>query len=198
MPTDTGQIVSGLIDFYDFAGKTVVDVGAGGGQLAEFARKSRRVIAVDHDEVALERLARRLEASGLAGRFTLVAGEFLEVRDAGDVVLLEFSLHQMPEPERALEHASRLAPDVLVVDHAPSSIWSWYAAEERQVAAGWKAVEARTVRRWRAVEAFQSFRDHAELETRLASQPPKSAERLRALRGHTSISIPMPYWMALI
>jgi len=113
-------------------------------------------------------------------------------------VLFEFCLHQMPDPERVIEHARALAPDIVVLDHAPSSVWSWYAAKEEKVGAAWKAAEKWPIRRWRAVEASQEFRDFGELEARLASQGPASRERLRPFRGHAPISIPMPYWLALL
>lgn len=52
MATDLSAIVRNLTAFYDFAGKTVVAVGAGGGQLAESARSMRHVVAVDRDPSA--------------------------------------------------------------------------------------------------------------------------------------------------
>jgi len=176
----------------------VVDVGAGGGQLVEYARPARRVIAVDRDGAAMERLAARVRECGLADTFTLVTSDFLAVRPLGDVVLFEFCLHEMVAPERALGHARELAPDVLVIDHAPVSRWSWYAAEEEQMEAAWKAVERGPIRRQQDVEGFQHFNDYAELEAKLASQGPKSLERIGPLSGQKAISIPMPYRLALL
>jgi SAM-dependent methyltransferase len=195
---DTRQITSTLAAFYDFSGRTVVDVGAGGGQLVEFARDARSVIAVDRDPAALGQLETRLRAAGLAERFTLVERDLQDVIAAADVVLFEFCLHQMPDPARALAHGRMLAPDVVVIDHAPGSPWSWLAAEEEQVDRGWRAVEAHSVRRRRLVVASQRFADHGELAARLAGQGPESALRLRAYRGQTPIAIAMPYQLALI
>ncbi len=198
MATDIGQIVATLLAFYDFADKSVVAVGAGGGQLIEYARPVRRVIAVDRDEEAIRALGARAREIGLADRFTLVTSDFLGVQAHGDVVLIEFCLHLMAEPDRALAHAAELAPDVLVIGHAPGSLWSWYAAEDRGVEAAWKAVGIRRARRSRDVEAFQRFRDYAELEARLAHQAAPSLERISSLRDRTDISIPMPYRLALL
>jgi len=196
--TDVRQIVLELSAFYDFTGKTVIAVGAGGGQLVEYARPARRVIAIDRDTAALDRLAARLPACGLADKFRLVAGDLLDVRPSGDVVVLEFCLHQMADPERALAHARELAPDVLVIDHAPGSLWEWYAAEDSSVEAGWKAAERGLIRRQETVEAWQRFPDYAALEAKLAPQGPASLERINARRGETAISIPMPYRLALL
>jgi hypothetical protein len=196
--TDIRQIVANLTAFYDFSARVVISVGAGGGQLVEYARPAHRVIAIDQDEAAIGHLAGRARECGLLDRFTLITADFHAVRPCGDVVLFEFSLHEMPEPERALGHARELAPDVVVIDHAPHSRWSWYAAEEGEVAEGWKAVERESIRGRHCVDATQYFHDYTELETRLARQGPKSLERLAPYRGRRSISIPMPYWMALL
>ena len=198
MATDTRQIVANLTAFYDFMDKTVVAVGAGGGQLAEYARGTRRVVAVDRDAAAIDQLGARARACGLAERFVLVPRDFFEVRTPGDVVLFEFCLHEMADPARAIRRAQELAEDVLVIDHVPVSRWSWCAAEEGPMEAAWKAVDARSVRRRRDVEASQRFHDYAELEARLARQGPVSLERIGAYRGQTSICIPMPYRMALL
>jgi predicted RNA methylase len=196
--TDLPQIVANLVAFYDFTDKTVVAVGAGGGQLIEYARPARRVIAVDKDEAAVQRLAARARECGLAERLALVTDDFLAVRPRGDLVLFEFCLHEMPQPERALAHANELSPDVLVIDHAPASRWMWYAAEDREVRAGWRAVERLSVRRQRDVEAFQHFHDSSELEAKLASRGPRSLKRIARYRGRNAISIPMPYRLALV
>src|SRR5262245_22043293 len=198
MATDVSQIVANLTAFYGFAGRTVVAVGAGGGQLIEYARPTHRVIAVDRDGAAIERLAARARDSGLADRFTLITSDFLDAQPRGDIVLFEFCLHQIAERERALEHARCLAPDVLVLDHAPHSEWSWCAAEEGMVAAAWHVVGRHETRRQQDVEAFQRFGDFAELEARLSQQGPESRGRIGRYEGQTAISIPMPYRLALL
>jgi len=104
----------------------------------------------------------------------------------------------MADPARALEHAARLAPDVVVIDHAPGSPWSWAAAEEDAVEAGWRAVSRRPVRRLLDVEAVQRFDDYAALEARLAFRGPKCLERLGRYRRDGPIAIPMPYRLALL
>jgi len=56
MATDVGLILHNLLAFYDFTGKTVVAVGAGGGQLAGYGFQAKRVIAVDRDPAAMDQL----------------------------------------------------------------------------------------------------------------------------------------------
>lgn len=198
MATDLQAIVERLLAFHDLAGLAIVSVGAGGGQLVEYARPARSVIAVDPDGPACDRLAARVAALGLGDRFTILRDDFLAVRPHGDLVLFEFSLHVLPDPERALAHASRLAPATIVMDHAPGSQWMWCAAEEEDVAAAWTAVGRRAVRRSLDVAAVQRFRGFAELESRLADQPSASRERIAPFGGRTDITIDMPYRLALI
>jgi hypothetical protein len=196
--TDLEKIVESLVRFYDFAGKTVVEVGAGGGKLVGFARTAARVIAVDRDSAAMAQLSARVRERGLADRFAPVTADFLSVQLPGDVVLLEFCLHQMPDPDGALSHAVRLARDVLVIDHAPDSLWSWCAGEDRLVRAGWEAARRRPIRRQMEAEASQVFGDYAELEGRLSGQGSECLRRIERYRGRRNISIPMPYVQALI
>ena len=99
---------------------------------------------------------------------------------------------------RDLEKAGTLAPDILVIDHAPGSPWEWYAAEEGGGEAAWAAVGRAGVRRTRDVEGVQCFRDLAELRDRFADLGPASHERIEAFRGTRPIAIPMPYRLALL
>jgi len=84
------------------------------------------------------------------------------------------------------------------MDHAAGSPWSWHAAEDRMVEAGWAAVKRGPIRKQKAVDALQRFPVYAALEARLAGQGPTSLERIGALRGRVDIAIPMPYRLALL
>lgn len=198
MATDVGLVVRNLLDFYPFAGKTVVSVGAGGGQLVEYGRAARRVVAVDGDGEALGRLGDVLAAKGLAGRFELVCSDVLEVSARGDVVLFEFSLHEMPDPERALAHAGTLAPDVVVLDHAPGSEWAWHVVEEEKVERSAEAMRRLGVRAERLFLGEQRFTDHAELLAKVSVQGPLAVARAERFRGAGEIVIPFGYEVALL
>src|SRR5262249_23941522 len=130
--------------------------------------------------------------------FTVMTKDFLAVRPTGDVVLLEFCLHQMHDPARALAHALTIAADVVSIDHAPGSRWSWYAAEDALVVAAWAAVAKHHVRRRASAAGVQRFGDFDELAARLAAQGPTSRARIEPLRGRADIEVPMPYDLALL
>lgn len=198
MATDTDQIVRNLLEFHDFRDKIVLAVGAGGGQLADYGRPARRVIAVDKDAAAIGRLVQAVRERGLADKFTIEHSDFLSVTTSADVVLFEFSLHEMELPGRALDRARQLAREVVVIDHAPESQWSWFAAEEGAVEQCWTTVGAFPVAKRHDVLTFQRFRDFAELSGRLAEQGPVSQARIDALRGQEPIEIRMPYRLVML
>jgi tRNA A58 N-methylase Trm61 len=198
MPTDTGLIVANLTTFYEFRQKLVVHVGAGGGQLLGYAPASRKVLAVDKDAEAVRLLERRIADRALEDVVTAITGDFRELQLASDVVLLEFCLHEMPEPRAAIDHARALAPDVVVIDHLPESPWSWYADEAEDMARAWEAVAAAGTRQRRSYQAYQHFESHRQLRDRFAAQGEESWRRIAPFQGQTGIEIPMPYGIALL
>jgi hypothetical protein len=198
MATELGLIDRHLREFYDFTGKSVITIGAGGGGILEHARNARFVVAVDKDVTALDRLIQRVRECGLASRFFMFRGDMTSVHFTSDVVLFEFSLHEISASRRALEHARQLAPEIVVMDHAPGSPWSWFAGQERGVEHCWAAVPPAAVRRQQHVEGFQRFADFTEVQTRLMQQGPTSQARIAAFRGMTPIVISMPYRLALL
>jgi predicted RNA methylase len=124
MATDVAVVLANLLGFYEFDSKTMISVGAGGGQLAGYGRVAQKVIAVDPDGAALAALAERTRALGIEDRFVLVDKDFMAVSERADVVLFEFCLHEIPDHGGALAHATTLAPDIVVIDHAPGSPWA--------------------------------------------------------------------------
>ena len=198
MPADYQKMVANLLDFYDFSGRTVIDVGAGGGQLVEYGRAAGRVLALDNDREALARLRERLKAAGLEDRFRPLLCDFMQAELAADVVLFEFSLHEMPEPGAAVERALGMARDVVVFDHWPGSEWSYIAAEEAKVEASWAALAGFSVRKTKRHEDTQVFRDYDELHDRVKGQGETSRARIAGFRGRSGIRIPMSYGLALI
>ncbi len=198
MATDVAAVLANLLAFYDFKDKTMISVGAGGGQLAGYGRAARRVIAVDRDGAALAALAERTRARGIGERFDLVESDFLALAVRADVVLFEFALHEIPDPASALARAAALAPEVVVLDHAPGSPWAHATDETGKVAASWAAVAARGFRRREDHDAVQRFASHEELVRKVASQGAEALRRAERWRGSASIEIPMAYAIALL
>lgn len=198
MATDVMRILENLLAFFDFSGKSMISVGAGGGQLAGYGATAASVTAVDPDGEALERLRRRVGELGLVGRFTLVEADFLAVTVRAEVVLFEFSLHEIPDPAAALRHARTLAPDIVVLDHAEGSAWAHTVVETEKAASSWAAVRAEGVRELRRFQAVQRFAGYEELRDKVAVQGEEALRRIEQFRGAAGIEIAMPYALALL
>jgi hypothetical protein len=198
MAADYRKMVADLLAFYDLRDKTVLTVGAGGGQLVEYGRTARKVLALDSDAPALDKLRENLKTAGLEDKFEPVLGDFFAVELKADVVLFEFSLHEMPDPAAAVERARGEAPDVVVFDHAPGSTWSFFTSEEAKVARSWAALGRFPVKKTRMSEGTQVFAAYDQLYEKLKGQGGTSLARIERYRGLTDIRIPMPYGLALI
>jgi hypothetical protein len=198
MATDIAAILTNLTTFYRFAGKSVIHVGAGGGQLIGYAKDVRCVVAVDSDLSAVGRLHAAIGALGLQNRFTVVHGELGPELDAADVVLFEFCLHEMADPQTALKHAQSLAPAIVVIDHDPRSKWAWYTAETEKARRSWAAVEQWTIRNDQQFVASQRFSDARELVQRVSTLGEPAVSRAQALAGQVPIEIEMAYRIALL
>ena len=197
MSTDFALLVANLRRFYDFTGKEVLFVGAGGGQLLDPAVRPARGIAIDPDREALEVLRRKVAALRLDS-FEYLASPFDEVTRRGDVVYFEFCLHEMANPAHALTHARTLAPEVVVFDHAAGSPWVYYAAEDEMIRRSSEAIQRFGVRRSFDFSAQQEFKDHAELLAKLAPQGSAAVARAAEFAGRANIVIPMPCMLALL
>ena len=198
MATDIAVVLANLTGFYDFRDKTTVHVGAGGGQFIGYAARARQVVAVDPDANAIARLQVAVGAMGLRDRFAVRQEEFESIVDPGDVVFFEFCLHEMSNPAALLTHARRLAPETLVIDHAPGSRWAWYTAETEKVARSWGAVERAGVRRARDFSGVQRFADAEALFQKVESLGEPAVSRALAHAGPAPIEIEMTYRIALL
>ena len=198
MAADYEQLRNNLRAFYDFTGKVVLFVGAGGKQLLDPAVETKKLIAIDKDFGALQELKARVSANGKQDSIQVIAGSFEEITFLGDVVYFEFCLHEMADPERALAHARTLAPEVVIFDHLPGPEWTYCAAEEDKVRRSAEAVEREGVRRRQTFAAEQRFRDFDELIAKISVQGPLAIERAQRFAGAAKIVIPMTYALTLL
>lgn len=198
MPTDYQKLSENLRKFYDFAGKTVIYIGAAGRQLLDPATPPKKLIAIDKDANALQELKAIITTKGLQGSVDVVAAEFEEVTVHGDVIYFEFCLHEMDDPDRALKHAKSLGDDVVVYDHSPGSAWVFHCAEEDKVARSCAAMERIGIRQRERYQAEQWFGSHAELLAKVGTQGEVAIERARRFAEASKIAIPMSYELNLL
>jgi hypothetical protein len=196
--TDLRFITESVCEFYDFDRKSVIAISADNERLIEYARRARFVIAVNEHEGALNRLKQQVCEQGLGARFFMFVGKVAAVPFHADVVLFEFSLHEISNPRAALDHARRLAPEVVIIDHAPGSRWSWYAGEDDGVAESWAAVPPSAIRRERTCDAFQHFGNYLDVKFRMRGQGTTAQTRIAELQNAGEIVIPMPLRLVVI
>ena len=121
----------------DAAGQTWADLGAGEGTftraLAKLVGEEGSVIALDHDDVAIERL-RRLSQSIHKPRIDVIAGDVTDLRNAAlqdihlDGALLANVLHFIRDPADVLVQVrERLRPHgrVVVVEYENRAASRW-------------------------------------------------------------------------
>lgn len=198
MAADIHAIIRDLESFYDFAGKAVIHAGAGGGQLIAYARRARRVLAVDPDATAVARLQDAVRREGLAARFEIVNGILADITTPADVVFFEFCLHEIDDPAAALAHARTLAPEAVVIDHAPDSPWVWLMDEGGKLTRSWGAVGRAPVNREASFEGTQHFNAFQELQAKLESLGEPARTRIQKYRDCRDFTIGMNYRIALI
>jgi hypothetical protein len=198
MATDIAAILQNVESCYDFTGRTVIHVGAGGGQFIGYAGKARSVLGVDPDPAAVERLKAAIRERGLEDRFRVLQGDVQSVSARADVVFFEFCLHEIVDPLTALRQARTLAPEVLVVDPAPGSSWAWHLCEAEKVLRGWAAVERFPRTLDRTFPGQQRFHDHAELLAKVQVLGECVVRRVRDFEGRQDFSIDMPYRVARV
>jgi len=198
MATDIKKIIENLLEFCDFNNRTIITVGAGGGQLIEYGRISKMVVAIDYDEEALNKLKENLLKSGLDNKFELIHSDFYLSNFKGDAVLFEFCLHEMQDPETALKHALTMAPDVLILDHWPGSEWAFIGDEEEKIVKSWKALELFHIKKVQKYDTVQSFNDYEEIYQKVKVQGETSIKRINDFKDKKNFTIPMSYGFALI
>ena len=198
MAADYPRMIRELLAFYDLTAKTVLAVGGGGGQLIGYGRSAGRVLALDVDRAALDKLRENVRLAGLEDKYEPVLGDFFEIELKADVVLFEFSLHEMADPGAAVARALAMAPDVVVFDHWPGSRWAFYTAEDEKIAASWASLGRFPVAKTASYEGTQSFVDYGPLEDKVRHLGEPAMSRIMAFKDKTDIRIPMTYGLALI
>jgi hypothetical protein len=198
MAADIKKIIANLLNFYNFNNQTIITVGAGGGQLIDYGHISKNVLAIDNDEEALQILKKRLCEKGLNEKFTVINSDFYLCDFQGDVVMFEFCLHEMKDPEAAIKHAQTMAPNILIIDHWPDSKWAYIVDEKEKAAKSWAAIELFHPKKVQKYDTSQFFYDYEGVYEKVKVQGENSINRISDFKDKKNITIPMSYGFALI
>jgi hypothetical protein len=198
MAADYKQMERNFRQFYDFSGKTVIGVGAGGGPFTDLICEARKLIVIDKDPAAIRQWEARIAAEGLKDRVQVVRADFGATSPRGDVVYFEFCLHEMDDPSHSLRHALTLAPEVLVFDHLPDSEWAFQGAEEDKVRRSTDALADFHCIRQQAFRTEQRFETYQQLLDKVSPQGVLALQRAERYRGAAEIAIPMTYGLSLL
>ncbi len=178
MATDIKKIQETLLGFFDFRNKTVISVDAGGGQFIEYGRLAKRVIAIDNDKEAIIQLETNIQKLGLSEKCALVNSDFFLTNMNADVVLFEFSLHEM-DTEKAIGHALTMAPEVLVAAHWPDSKWAFLVDETEKLFHSWETLKELKLTKVQQYDAQQYFENYDELFQKVKTQGKNSVIYIR-------------------
>lgn len=198
MATDIKKIIDNLLNFYEFSNKKIISIGAGGGQFIEYGRHSEQVIAIDNDNEAIVKLQNALQSFEFKNKFTLINSNFYAVDVKGDVVLFEFCLHEMSNPEAAINQALTMAPNVVVADHGTTSEWAYVVDEKEKVMNSWNALSKFNPKKVQEYDTVQYFHNYDELYQKVKVQGINSIKRIEQYRNKVDFAIPMTYDFALI
>jgi ubiquinone/menaquinone biosynthesis C-methylase UbiE len=191
LAADYALLTRNLCGFYNFVDKSILVVGAGHGHLLDPAIPKKKLIAVDRDVAALQEFQRKVGSNGNHYPVEVLYSSFEDVRVCCDVVYMEFCLHEMANPFRALKHARTLAPDVVVYDHSSASKWIYYGAEEDLVRRSSLAMKNFGIRRCSSFRTFQRFADFPELYAKISRQGPVAVQRIGRFYSATNFVVPM-------
>jgi len=181
LAADYALLTKNLGEFYNFADKVVLLVGAGHGQLLDPTVRTKKTIAVDRDLGALQEFQRRIAAEARQGSVEVVHGD---LKTSPRIVT-------SPDPFSSLKHARILAPDVVVFDHSLASEWVFYSVEEGIVRRSAMAMNNFGIRRCSSFRTVQRFGDYADLLSKVSTQGPLSIQRIERYSGATNVVIPM-------
>lgn len=198
MVVDKSELAANLAKFYDFQGKSAICIGAGGGLLLEPSTGVASVVAIDKDAEALDKFRNESKSRWVGIPIQFVPRRFEEVDFRGDVVYFEFCMYMMEDPQKTLEHARSLAPDIVAIDHLPGSRWVYYWAGEKEVLRSTKALESFGIKRKKRFTAEQRFKDWRALADRLTGLGEESRRRVLELKEAKDVHMPMDCCLYLL
>jgi ribosomal protein L11 methyltransferase len=150
----TTQLCLAALERYARPGSVVVDVGTGSGILAIAAARlgARRVIAVDHDSVAVDTARRNVRANRVASTVAVrLARGLPRRRTPADVIVANLTAQTLPPVIGAARRHLRPGGRLVASGFGAGAVRDVQAA---MIAAGLRPIRVEALRGWRAVHAL--------------------------------------------
>jgi len=170
MATYLDKMKQDIAEFINCSSKSVLIVGAGGGKLFGYTDSAKKVYALDCNNKALDKLKELIPLSEQGNKYELICDYFENVNTKVDIVIFEFSLHEIPDTYNALKHAKDLAKRVIIAEHAADSEWICLAQEDQNVKKVEEALKRFEIKKVNEYVTGKEFRDIDDLKTKLGYQ----------------------------
>lgn len=165
-----------LIDFDEWKGKDVLDVGCGAGvEVVRFARAGARVTGVDIAESAIALARQNVEQQGLSARLEVADGEHLPYPDASfDLVFAHGVVQYTGDDSRMVADVHRvLRPGGLAIFQGYNRI-SWLNALSKVMKTPLEHEDAPVLKRYSAAEFRALLKPFAKVDLVFERFPVKS------------------------
>jgi predicted RNA methylase len=193
MAVNSIELINNIDSFIDFSNRSVLIIGAGGGQLVGYAANAKQIIAVDNDENSINQLRERVSKTMLKDKYSYIVNDFFNVTCKADILVFEFSLHEIPDIKKAIEHGKELAPQVIVFDHCKESEWLYIVQEEGKIENEDNILEKMNVKKAKQYSTMQSFNEYEDLKKKVEIQGEESIKAIHKYITTKNIEIDMKY-----
>ncbi len=193
MAVNTNEIINNIENFIKLDNKIILSVGSGGGQLVGYGKNAKKIIAIDNDFSALNKLKNVIQSKELNSNYEYLCDDFMNIKISADIVFFEFSLHEMINPVKAIKHAKTITPTVIILDHNIESNWLYIVCEENKVAISDNAIMNIGVKNKIVYSIEQYFKDYKSIKNKVESQGNEAILRIEKYKNQNDIKIKMKY-----
>lgn len=198
MGADINKIINNLNEFYNLTDKKIIHVGIGKGLFTGYSNLAKKVFAYDNNPDIEKDLLSKLQNENTIDRYVIRISDFSDCKDNADLVFFEFCLHEIENPNEALEFAKGISNNILIIDHSKFSKWSYYTLESDKLEKSWSAINNFEYKKHKAFDEYQFFNDFSELKDKLSVLGDECMKRIKEFENESNIKIYMPYEICLI
>jgi ubiquinone/menaquinone biosynthesis C-methylase UbiE len=193
MATDIQQVIGNVKKQYKMDNRVVITAGAGGGQFVDYYETAAHIYGIEKEETAMAMLKNKIEEKGLEGKYECIQSDYFDIEIKGDVVVFEFSLHEMNDIKKAMEKGKKIAQEILIIDHSWKSEWITYVDEVEKVERVKEYIDRNKPKKIEHFSGIQKFKDYNELKEKVKIQGKKALDSIEKFMGQKNIKIEFGY-----